>query len=205
MNIEEKCRQKTYLYDLYRWSGSISRKSFWKALMQPKYRIVFLKRMCESRREKGKLRFLFWRGLYEHYMVKYGVDIAATTQIGPGFIVQHLGGIAINKGAVLGKNVEILQGVTIGYERRGKRQGCPTIGDNVWIGSHAIIVGKVQVGSHVLIAPGAFVNFDVPDHSIVLGNPGRIIPRDDAVAGYVTNVPAWDDAGVSAGDEESSS
>ena len=79
----------------------------------------------------------------------------------------------------------ILQGVTIGYERRGKRQGNPVIGNRVWIGSNAIIVGKIRVGNNVLIAPGAFVNFDVPDGSIVIGNPGKILPRENAVDGYV--------------------
>ncbi|MCD8096227.1 MAG: serine acetyltransferase [Ruminococcus sp.] len=131
--------------------------------------------------------FALYRLLYEHYMTKYGVDIGAKTQIGPGFIVRHVGGIAIHSDVIIGKDVEILQGVTIGYERRGERQGTPKIGDRVWIGSNAIVVGKIHVGNNVLIAPGAFVNFDVPDNSIVLGNPGKIIPKEDAVKEYVVN------------------
>ncbi|MGN0395593.1 MAG: serine O-acetyltransferase [Coprococcus sp.] len=118
-------------------------------------------------------------------MTKYGVDIGAKAKIGPGFIVRHVGGIAINSNAIIGKDVEILQGVTIGYERRGKRQGNPTIGDRVWIGSNAIVVGNIKIGNNVLIAPGAFVNFDVPDNSIVIGNPGKIVSRENAVDGYV--------------------
>lgn len=78
--------------------------------------------------------------------------------------------------------------LSIGYERRGKRQGAPTIGNNVWIGSNAVIVGKVEVGSDILIAPGAFVNFDVPDHSIVIGNPGVIIRKENATKGYMDNI-----------------
>ena len=81
-----------------------------------------------------------------------------------------------------------MQGVTIGYERRGERQGNPTIGNKVWIGSNAIIVGKIFIGNNVLIAPGSFVNFDVPDDSIVLGNPGKIIPKKNATEGYVINI-----------------
>ena len=78
--------------------------------------------------------------------------------------------------------------MTIGFERRGKRMGNPTIGDRVWIGSHAAIVGNVKIGNDVLIAPGAYVNFDVPDNSIVLGNPGKIIKKDNAVEEYVINI-----------------
>ena len=55
------------------------------------------------------------------------------------------------------------------------------------IGANAVIVGNITIGSDVLIAPLAYVNFDVPDHSIVIGNPGKIIPREDATADYVCN------------------
>lgn len=176
--------QKPYLYDLYRWTGKSDFLTFFKWIFVSKYRIVYLKRKCEIYRN-NKFRFLFYRLLYEYYMTKYGVDIGAKAKIGPGFIVRHVGGIAINSNVTIGKDVEILQGVTIGYERRGKRQGNPVIGNRVWIGSNAIIVGKICVGNNVLIAPGAFVNFDVPDNSIVIGNPGKILSKENAVDEYV--------------------
>ena len=88
---------------------------------------------------------------------------------------------------VLGKNVNIATGVTIGQENRGERKGVPTIKDNVWIGTNAVIVGNVTIGEDVLIAPLTFVNFDVPDHSIVIGNPGKIIPRENATEDYINN------------------
>lgn len=185
---KELFQKKPYLYDLYRWTGKYDYKTFLKWIFVSKYRIVFLLRKCQIHRDVHKFRFLIWRVIYEHYMNKYGVDIGAKAQIGPGFIVRHVGGIAINSGVSIGKDVEILQGVTIGYERRGVRQGNPTIGSSVWIGSNAAIVGKVHVGNNVLIAPGAFVNFDVPDNSIVIGNPGRIISKDEATKDYVVNV-----------------
>ena len=91
----------------------------------------------------------------------------------------------INPKAVLGKNINIATGVTIGQENRGKRAVAPTIGDNVWIGTNAVIVGKITIGCDVLIAPNSYVNFDVPDHSIVIGNPARIITRENATEGYI--------------------
>ena len=83
------------------------------------------------------------------------------------------------------KNINIATGVTIGQENRGKRKGCPTIGDNVWIGTNSVIVGNIKIGNDVLIAPLAFVNFDVPDHSVVIGNPARIIFKENATEGYI--------------------
>lgn len=56
----------------------------------------------------------------------------------------------------------------------------PIIGNNVCINANAIVVGGVRIGNNVLIAPGAFVNFDVPDNSIVIGNPGKIISRSSS-------------------------
>ncbi|MGV3600064.1 MAG: hypothetical protein ACO1N1_02610 [Dyadobacter fermentans] len=78
--------------------------------------------------------------------------------------------------------------MTIGTTFRGKDKGVPVIGDQVWIGSNSIIVGKITIGSNVLIAPNSFVNKSVPDNSIVLGNPAIIKPRDNATADYIFNM-----------------
>lgn len=72
-----------------------------------------------------------------------------------------------------------------GLEIPRQAQGRPLIGDEAWIGVNAAIVGGIRVGSDVLIAPGAYVNCDVPDHSIVLGNPCRAIPCENATEGYI--------------------
>lgn len=59
------------------------------------------------------------------------------------------------------------------------------IGDEVWIGVNATIVGHVHIGNDVLIAPNAYVNCDIPDHSIVFGNPCIIKYREHATEGYI--------------------
>ena len=109
------------------------------------------------------------------------------TQIGPGLCIGHPYGITINPNIVFGKNCNIHKGATIGQENRGSRKGVPTIGDCVYIGINSTIVGKIHIGNDVLIAPNSYVNCDVPDHSIVLGNPCRIIHRDNATEGYINN------------------
>ena len=57
----------------------------------------------------------------------------------------------------------------------------------MWVGAHAILVGKIEIGPEALIAPGAYVNFDVPARSVVLGNPGQIV-SDKGSEGYINNV-----------------
>jgi serine O-acetyltransferase len=86
----------------------------------------------------------------------------------------------------LGANVNIAQGVTIGATSRGAKMGAPTLEDKVWVGANAVIVGKVTIGCEALIAPGAYVNFDVPAKAIVMGNPGKVVSSFGSV-GYVNN------------------
>ena len=63
--------------------------------------------------------------------------------------------------------------------------GTPTIGNRVWIGVNATVVGKITIGDDVMIAPNAFVNCDIPSHSIVIGNPCVIRYREKATEGYI--------------------
>ena len=118
---------------------------------------------------------------------RYRIGISYNAQIGPGLYLGHPYNITINPRAVIGKNVNIHKGVTIGQENRGKRKGAPTIGDCVWIGINAVIVGNITVGNDVLIAANSFVNCDVPDHSVVYGNPCVIKHRENATEGYINN------------------
>lgn len=116
---------------------------------------------------------------------KYGIEILPNTKIGPGFYIGHPYNITINQDCIIGKNVNIMKGATIGMENRGIRQGCPKIGNTVYIGINSTIVGNITVGNNVLISPNTFVNIDVPDNSIVIGNPCKIIPKENATQHYM--------------------
>jgi len=142
------------------------------------------------------IRFVFWLrraeagGLYARwkcyrYSRKYGLEISPKAKIAEGLYLGHPYNITVGSGAELGKNVNLHKGCTIGADVRADRTGPPRLGNNVWCGINSVIIGKVTIGDDVLIAPGAFVNFDVPAHSIVIGNPGTIHPRDNATDGYI--------------------
>ncbi len=171
----------TIKYDKMRWGDE-------KGIdLLPQFKFVKAKRKCEKWRGKNLLLFILYSLKYRRYKVKYLTDIPAKVEIGKGFRIEHYGGIVINPTAKLGENITLLNGVLIGAQNRGKNKGTPVIGDYVWIGTNAIIVGGIHIGNNVLIAPGAYVNFDVPDNSIVLGNPGKIIPRENATEDYIIN------------------
>ncbi len=118
---------------------------------------------------------------------KYGLDIQ-TDNIGKGLYLGHAHNINVNPKAIIGNNCNIAKGVTIGRENRGTREGAPIIGNFVWIGTNAVIVGKIKVGNDVLIAPNSYVNCDIPDHSIVIGNPCKIISNENATRDYINHI-----------------
>lgn len=102
------------------------------------------------------------------------MSIENFTQIGDGLILPHGVNITINNRATIGSNVTIYQGVTVGCIKEGERKGEPYIEDNIILGPNAVVVGGIRVGHDSLIAGNAFVNFDVPENSILIGNPGVI-------------------------------
>ena len=120
-----------------------------------------------------------------HYSYKYGFQIMPNTKIGKGLYIGHRGPVVINGGAEIGENCTLGHIVTIGQTNRGERAGCPRIGDRVFIGPGAVVVGKISIGDNVLIGPNTFVNFDVPANSIVTGNPAIVRHSPNATEGYV--------------------
>lgn len=148
------------------------------------YRYVFYLRMCQA----GGLRKLLFTLPRKHLSRKCGLEISPSTQIGVGFYIGHPYSITVNAGAKLGRNVNIHKGCTIGQENRGHRKGVPTIGDRVYLGINSTVAGKVSIGNDVFIASNTFVNQDIPDHSIVIGNPCKVIKTVNATEGYIINL-----------------
>ena len=176
-------KNSTFKKDLYRWYGDKGEdlKSGFLRPLEIKYMYWFRK----AQAAKNPLLKILARLKLFCLSRKTNIQIPWATKIGEGFYIGHSGRIIINPRTVLGKNINIATGVTIGQENRGKRKGCPIIGDNVWIGTNAVIVGNITIGTDVLIAPLAYVNFDIPDHSVVIGNPAKIIHKENATEGYI--------------------
>lgn len=167
-----------FLCDYYRMTGKKWNFVRGGVIMLLRYDIRYLYLI---RRRKTKFRTLFAIRAAR----KYGLEILSDN-IGPGLYIGHAHNINVNPDTIIGKNCNLNKGCTLGRENRGIREGAPVLGDNVWIGTNSIVVGNVHIGNDVLIAPNAYVNFDVPDHSIVLGNPGRIIKKENATDSYIT-------------------
>jgi len=169
--------------DLKRFGTKNFIKTFYK---EPCFRFMVMLRINKSI-SRYNPTILFFRIWFKRLQRKYGIQIPIFTTINGGFLLNHYGGIVINQGASIGKNCNVSQGVTIGNISRGKLKGCPIIGDRVWIGANAVVVGKINIGNDVLIAPLSYVNFDVPDNAVVMGNPAQIVSYNTS-AGYLKNL-----------------
>jgi serine O-acetyltransferase len=157
--------------------------------LHPGFRYTVALRACQFCASQRPARWataghVALRMLIRRWRLRYGIDIPPTTQVGPGLYLNHPGGIVVNSGAVIGANCNMSQGVTVGQSNRGSRAGLPVIGDGVYIGPGAVITGAVHVGDDVAIGANCVVTSDVPDHSVVVGVPGRVVSQDGA-AGYV--------------------
>lgn len=145
----------------------------------------FLYRKAQTRR--NPVSRTIYKAMFRIHSRRHGIEIPTCCSIGKGLYLGHAYNITVNGDATLGTSCNLHKGVTIGAESRGARTGSPMIGNRVWIGVNATVVGHITIGDDVMIAPNAFVNFDVPSHSVVIGNPGRIISRNHATEGYVVN------------------
>ncbi|MBO5613533.1 MAG: serine acetyltransferase [Prevotella sp.] len=114
------------------------------------------------------------------------VELPRSVKLGKGALLLHPYSITFNTTCVIGDNVTILKGATIGESKTGKI-GSPIIGNNVYIGLNSTVVGNIHIGNDVMIAPNTFVNFDVPDGALVLGSPGVIHEKEKASKLYISN------------------
>lgn len=124
---------------------------------------------------------LFFCTLWHKWIeILTGISLPYSTSIGPKFYIGHFGNIIINSQAVIGKNCNISQGVTIGVSGRGNNRGVPVIGDNVYIGANATIAGKVRIGNNAVIGANSLVIRDVAEGVTVVGVPAEKVSNSDS-------------------------
>jgi serine O-acetyltransferase len=178
--------------DLYRRTGKISRRAFWRAfLVDPIFKFQFWFRLAAYASQKHVRRWhplLCFVARWQHrrYTLKYDIQIPAATQVGPGLQISHYGGIIVNSQVKIGRNCNITHNVTLGVSRRGGRVGSPVLGDRVYLGPGAVVIGGVKIGDHAAIGANAVVSRDVDAHGVAVGIPARVISKDGS-DGYINN------------------
>lgn len=155
-----RCKLISYLI-----SNASFKITFW-------YRILsFLKN------RKGLYSFFYYivYMIYKHYQYLTGIQLPVDTIVDGGVLFPHFSCIVIAGNCEIGKRCTIFHGVTIGSIRGGAKGGVPKIGDNVVLSTGAKVIGNVKIGNNVIVGAGAVVVSDIPDDSVVVGNPAKII------------------------------
>ena len=152
-------------------------KSSAEVFLYPGFRAVLRYRLAHKlylRKHYFLARWISQRGA-----TKTGIDIHPGAQIGKGLFIDHGIGVIIGETTIIGNNVTLYQGVTLGGTGKEKGKRHPTLGDNVMVSAGAKILGSFTIGENSKIGAGSVVLEEVPPNSTVVGVPGRVIKRDN--------------------------
>ena len=146
-----------------------------EVFLYPSFKVMLYYRLAH----KMYLRrhFFLARWISQKGSRKTGIEIHPGAKIGKGFFIDHGNGVIIGETTVIGDNVTLYQGVTLGGtgKKQGKRH--PTIGNNVMISTGAKVLGSFKIGDNSKIGAGSVVLKEVPPNSTVVGVPGQVVKR----------------------------
>lgn len=158
--------------DWVTYEGDIARQGLWAMAVYRFGRWRYSVRPAALR----KVFSFVYRVLKVVSQILTGIDIPCETEIGRRFVIEHFGGIVISGDTIIGDDVTVRNGVTLGLRRKGQR-GAPRIGNRVDIGAGAKVLGPITIGDDVAIGANAVVLQDVPAGHIAVGVPATIRPR----------------------------
>ena len=121
---------------------------------------------------------MYFRYRLRKLQLKFGIEISYTSEIGAVFHIAHGNGIVVHPNTKIGENCSILQQVTIGNNLNKSRNDVAKIGNSVFIGAGAKIIGPVKIGDRVTIGANSVVTRDVPSGCTVVGSPARAINKE---------------------------
>ena len=148
-----------------------------EVFLYPSFKVMLYYRLAHKM--DLKKHYFFARWISQRAVRKTGIEIHPGAQIGGGFFIDHGQGVTIGETTVIGDNVTLYQGVTLGGtgKEQGKRH--PTIGNNVMISTGAKVLGSFTIGDNSKIGAGSVVLEEVPPNSTVVGVPGRVVKRNN--------------------------
>ena len=148
-------------------------KSNMEVLLYPSFKVILHYRVAHKLYLKK--HYFLARWVSQRAVRKTGIEIHPGATIGKGLFIDHGSGVIIGETAVLGNNVTLYQGVTLGGtgKEQGKRH--PTLEDNVMVSAGAKILGSFTIGENSKIGAGSVVLKEVPPNCTVVGVPGRVV------------------------------
>ena len=152
-------------------------KSDMEVFLYPSFKAILKYRKAHRLYEKK--HYFLARWVSQRAARKTGIEIHPGATIGKGLFIDHGHGVVIGETAIIGDNVTLYQGVTLGGTGKQKGKRHPTLEDNVMVGTGAKVLGDITIGAGSMIGAGSVVLNDVPPNSTVVGVPGRVVKRDN--------------------------
>lgn len=152
-------------------------KSPMEVILYPSFKVMISYRRAHKLYLKGHY---FWaRWISQRAARRTGIEIHPGATIGKGFFIDHGTGVIIGETTIIGDNVTLYQGVTLGGtgKETGKRH--PTLEDNVMVSAGAKVIGSFTVGKNSKIGAGSVVIEEVPPNCTVVGVPGHIVKQNN--------------------------
>ena len=148
-----------------------------EVFLYPSFKVMLHYRLAHTLYENK--HYFLARWVSQRGVQKTGIEIHPGAVIGKGFFIDHGNGVIIGETAIIGDNVTLYQGVTLGGtgKEHGKRH--PTVGNNVMISAGAKVLGSFKIGDNSKIGAGSVVLEEVPPNSTVVGVPGRVVRRNN--------------------------
>jgi serine O-acetyltransferase len=145
-------------------------------LCYPGVHAIWFHRLCHWLWQRGWLLTARWLSLVSRFLT--GIEIHPAARLGPGLFIDHGMGVVIGETAEIGEDVTLLHGVTLGGTSGKREKRHPTLGNNVVVGAGATILGAFTIGAGSRIGAGSVVVREVPENSVVVGVPGRVMFRN---------------------------
>lgn len=152
-------------------------KTPWEVMLYPSFKVILHYRVAHKLYRAG--HYFMARWISQRAVRKTGIEIHPGATIGKGLFIDHGSGVIIGETAIIGDNVTLYQGVTLGGtgKETGKRH--PTLCDNVMVSAGAKIIGSFTIGENSKIGAGSVVLEEIPPNCTVVGVPGRIVRQDN--------------------------
>ena len=152
-------------------------KSKWEVLLNPSFWAVWKYRRAHKHYVKG--HYFRARMISQRAARKTGIEIHPGAKIGKGLFIDHGHGVVIGETTIIGDNVTLYQGVTLGGTGKESGKRHPTLEDNVMVSVGAKVLGSFTIGENSKIGAGSVVLNEVPPNSTVVGVPGRVVKQDN--------------------------
>ncbi len=152
-------------------------KSSIEVILYPSFKAILWYRLAHKLYLKE--HYFLARWISQRTTRKTGIEIHPGAKIGKGLFIDHGSGVIIGETCVIGDNVTLYQGVTLGGTGKESGKRHPTVGNNVMISAGAKVLGSFTIGDNSKIGAGSVVLKPVPPNSTVVGVPGRVVKRDN--------------------------